>query len=90
MSTKKVDTKKITIDCPLELLERVDRLAEFGDVPRQKLITNLLDVGVDYLEATKKVGILHLALLVRDLREYAVKHAEKMKKSEITGVTIPT
>ena len=72
------------------VLERIDKLAEFADVPRQKLIVGMLDAGVDYLESTKKVGILHLALLFRDLGEYLKKHADKMKKTEIKGLNIPT
>ncbi|MBA3004547.1 MAG: hypothetical protein FP813_11970 [Desulfurivibrio sp.] len=90
MTPKKVETKKISIDCPVGLLERIDKLAEFGDVPRQKLIINMVEAGVDYLESTKKVGILHLALLFRDLGEYLKKHADKMKKTEIKGLTFPT
>jgi len=90
MVRAKVETKKISFDCPVELLEKIDQLAEFGDIPRQKLITNVLEVGVEYLDATQKVGILHFALLLRDLGEYMNKHAEKMKKTEIKGLSIPT
>lgn len=87
MSAQKVETKKITIDCPVKLLERIDRLAEFGDLPRQRLITNLMEVGVDYLETTKKVGVLHMTLLIRDFIESAKVHAKRMQNVEIKGLS---
>lgn len=86
---KRIETKKVTLDCPLVLLDRIDRLADFGDIPRQKLIANLLEVSVDYLEATKKVGVLSFAILMRDLGENATKWAEKISQIEVKGIKVP-
>lgn len=57
---------KITFDCPEALEERITRLSEMAGLSRSKLVLNLVEVAVDFLEDTKKVGILHLALLLRD------------------------
>lgn len=86
---KKVETKKLSIDCPIDLLDRLDRLADYGDIPRQRLIVNLIDVGVDYLEASRKVGILSLVVLMRDLKKNATIWADKISKSKIDGFDMP-
>jgi len=78
---KKQKTKKISIDLPVETLKKLDLLAELADIPRQKLIANILEVDADTLMECKKVGILHLAVLLHDLsntmREWAKKTRDK-------------
>jgi high-affinity K+ transport system ATPase subunit B len=73
--------KKITFDCPEDLAERIERISELGGVPRSRLVLNLVEVGVDFLEDTRKVGILHLAILMRDagvkLKELSKKWKDK-------------
>ncbi|MDH4319521.1 MAG: hypothetical protein OEV64_14120 [Desulfobulbaceae bacterium] len=88
MSQKNIVTKKISFDCPVELIERLDKLASYADLPRQKLIVNFLELSVDFVEQTKKVGILHLTLLLRDFQYNAREWAAKIRKAEITGIDI--
>ena len=81
--------KKITFDCPEDLAERIDRLSEIGGLPRSKLVLNLVEVGVDFLEDTRKVGILHLAILMRDagvkLKELSKKWKDKKSIGDLTA-----
>ncbi len=80
--------KNITFHCPVELVERIDRLAEKGDLPRSKLIFNLVEIGVDYLEATEKVGILQLAILIRDAEGLLKTASKKWKeRKSLNGLT---
>ena len=77
------DTKfrKITFHCPEDVAVRLDWLAEKADIPRSKLILNMVEVCVGYAEKTEKVGILQMSLLLRDagekLKEVAKKWREK-------------
>ena len=47
--------KKVSFDCPIDVLERLDKLAKRGDIPRSKLIANLVEVGVETLEDCQKI-----------------------------------
>ena len=86
---KKVETKKLSIDCPIDLLDRLGRLSDCGDIPRQRLIVNFIGVGVDYLEASMKVDILSLVVLMRYLKKNAIIWADKISKSKIDGFDMP-
>lgn len=84
---KKKETKKISIDMPVGTLHKIDLLAELADIPRQKLIANILEVGADTFMDCKKVGILHLAVLLRDLRDTLKEWARKMReKKSLNGL----
>lgn len=48
------------------VLDRIDRLAKRGDINRSRLIRNLTLIGVEYLEACEKFGVLQTALVMRD------------------------
>lgn len=48
------------------VIDRLDRLALKGDIPRSRLIRNLTVIGVEYLEACDKFGILRTVLILRD------------------------
>ena len=86
---KKQKTKKISIDIPVETLKKLDLLAEMADMPRQKLISNILEVDADTLMDCKKVGILHLTVLLRDLRETMKEWARKMReKKSLNGLEL--
>ena len=86
---KKKETKKVSFDCPVDLLEKIDTLAEYGDLTRQKLITNLLEVEADTLLKCKKVGVLAFTLLVRDMKEDMSKWAKKIReKTSLNGFSI--
>ena len=79
---KKVRTKKISIDLPVDTLKKLDLLAELADMPRQKLISNILEVDADTLMDCKKVGILHLPVLLLDLSETMQEWAKKIKDTK--------
>lgn len=86
---KKQKTKKISIDIPVETLQKLDLLADMADMPRQKLISNILEVDADTLMDCQKVGILHLAVLLRDLSETMKEWARKMsKKKSLDGLEL--
>lgn len=61
--------KKITFHCPDDVAERLDKLAEKGDIPRSKLVLNMVETMTSFLEATNKVGVLALAVMFRDARD---------------------
>jgi hypothetical protein len=86
--TEELKGKKITFHCPDDIAERLDKLAEKGDIPRSKLVLNMVEVSLDFLESTQKVGILHLAILFRDagvkLKEVSKKWREKKSISDLT------
>lgn len=86
--TEELKGKKITFHCPDEIAERLDTMAEKADIPRSKLVLNLLEVGLDFIESTNKVGILHLAILLRDagdkLKEVSKKWRDKKTISDLT------
>lgn len=73
------ETKKISLDIPVDILERLDRLAKIADRPRAKIITNLLEASVETLEDCQKVGLLSFAVLVRDMKVNMSKWAQSMK-----------
>ena len=86
---KKRKTKKISIDIPVETLKKMDLLAELADMPRQKLIANILEVNAETLMDCKKVGILHLAVLLRDLSETMKEWAREMReKKSLNGLEL--
>ena len=86
---KKQKTKKISIDIPVETLKKLDLLAEMADMPRQKLISNILEVNAKSLMDCKKVGILHLTVLLRDLSGTMKEWARKMReKKSLNGLEL--
>jgi hypothetical protein len=86
--TDELKGKKITFHCPDDIAERLDKLAEKGDIPRSKLVLNMVEISLDFLEATQKVGVLHLAILFRDagvkLKELSKKWKDKKSISDLT------
>ncbi|MFC1843717.1 hypothetical protein ACFLZ5_02900 [Thermodesulfobacteriota bacterium] len=88
---KKQKTKKISIDLPVDTLMKLDLLAELADIPRQKLISKILEVDADTLMDCKKVGILHLPVLLIDLNETMKEWAKKIKdKKSLNGLKLPS
>lgn len=75
----KLPMKKVSFDCPVDIVERLDKLAETADLPRQKLIANMVTVGVETIEDCQKIGVLQISLLFRDLGESMKVWAKKMK-----------
>jgi hypothetical protein len=83
--TEDIKGKKITFHCPDEIAERLDNLAAKGDIPRSKLVLNFVEIGLDFLEATQKVGILHLAILFRDAGDKLKEVSKKWKDKKTIG-----
>ncbi len=71
--------RKITFHCPEDVAERLDRLAEKGDIQRSRLVFNMVEIMLTYAEMTEKVGILQLSLLWRDASEKLKEVATKWK-----------
>jgi len=79
--------KNVTFHCPIDVVERLDRLAEKGDIPRSKLILNMVETTLTFLETTQKVGILQLSILLRDagdkLKDLGKKWSEKKSFNDL-------
>ncbi|MBN2179037.1 MAG: ribbon-helix-helix protein, CopG family [Deltaproteobacteria bacterium] len=84
---KKLQTT-VAFRCPKDLADRLEKMAEKGDIPRSKLILNMVETMLGYLEVTEKVGVLHLAMLIRDagdnLKDVAKKWRKKQNISDLT------
>lgn len=83
----KKENRKVSFDCPVDVLERLDKLAEITDLPRQKLISNLVEAGVEACEDCQKVGLLQFSLLMRDMKKHMKEWAGKIsKKQDLEGL----
>lgn len=51
------------------LVERVDGLAQRADLSQGRMVENMLEVMTETLEASERVGVFQLSLLLRDLRQ---------------------
>ena len=80
--------RKITFHCPDDVAERLDRIAEKANIPRSRLVLNMVEIMLDFAEMTHKVGILQMSLLFRDagvkLKEAATKWREKNSLKDLT------
>jgi len=78
---EKKEYKNVTFHCPIDVADRLDKMSEMGDIPRSKLILNMVETMLTYLEVSKKVGVLHFALLFREagdkLKDFAKQWSEK-------------
>jgi hypothetical protein len=68
------------------VLDRVDRLAVRGDISRSRLIRNLTVIGVEYLEAAEKFGVLQTALVLRDFGAWFKERCESGRTDETVKV----
>ena len=79
--------RKITFHCPENIAERLDRISEKSDIPRSKLVLNMVEIMLDFAELTQKVGVLQMSILFRDagakLKEVAHKWREKTSLKDI-------
>ena len=57
MPAEKGDKQAVTIWIKKDLVEKLDQFAEKGDLTRSKLISNLVEVGVEELTIMNKVGL---------------------------------
>lgn len=75
--------KPITTWFDEDMARRLDRLAKRGDIPRSKLIRNLTEIGVEYLEACEKFGVLQTALVLRDLGKWVKGHCNEENLGDV-------
>jgi metal-responsive CopG/Arc/MetJ family transcriptional regulator len=79
MPTEKGDKQAVTIWIDKDLVERIEKLAQKGDITRSKLITNIIEVGVEEVEAMDKLGIWAVGRVFEDIRQWLRKRHEKGK-----------
>lgn len=75
--------KNLTLWVDEKTIERLDKVARKAGLSRSRLAENLLLIGLDEAETLRKIGVLQLAVLVRDLRK---KVSKKIADTEaLTG-----
>lgn len=52
-----------------KLIEHLERLAERGDLNRQRLAQNIIKTGLEELESARKLGLTHVAIKIRDMKD---------------------
>ncbi|MBN1545266.1 MAG: ribbon-helix-helix protein, CopG family [Syntrophaceae bacterium] len=83
MPIDKGDKQAVTIWIDKKTLEKIEKLAAKGDITRSKLITNIVEVGVEDLEVMNKLGVWATARVFEDMRQWFKKrHAAKKEKNE--------
>lgn len=61
--------RRVSLWLSNETIEKIDRLAKKADIERGRLLRNLIDVNIRSLERSEKIGIFHLALVMRSMQE---------------------
>jgi predicted DNA-binding protein len=81
----KVSEMPIPLRVEKTLIERLERLAEKGDLSRQRLAQNIIKSGLEELESARKYGLTTIALTVRDMHDSFKKFLEVGKKAFLAG-----
>ncbi len=76
----------ITFRCPKEVADRLNRLAEKADIPRSKLVGNIVDEISKDLEICGKVGILQFTVIIRDMKKNLEAWAKKVKSKKVESL----
>ena len=66
------EEKPLPLRLDEKLLEKIDLYAKRGDLSRNQLIRNILQIGIEEIEGAQRVGLLQLSLWMRDV-ENAIK-----------------
>lgn len=83
MPSEKGDKQAVTIWIDKGLVAKIEALAEKGGLTRSKLITNLIEVGVEELESMNKLGIWATLRVFEDMRQWFKKrHIKKEVKAK--------
>ncbi len=82
MPAEKGDKQAVTIWIKKDLVEKIDQFAEKGDLTRSKLISNLVEVGVEELTIMNKVGLWAMARIFEDIRQRLRGKKSKTKPEE--------
>lgn len=79
--------RKISFDCPVNVLERLDQLAAIAELPRQKLMLHLIDAGLTSIEDCQKAGVFQFSVLIQDMKNHMQQWASYMrKKQDLSGL----
>jgi predicted transcriptional regulator len=91
---KTVETKNSEMPIPLRIdkkyLERLERLAEKGEINRQRLAQNIIKVGLENLEDAKKIGLTHVVIKIRDMQDLFTDILEVGKQAFYAGKEVIT
>ena len=82
MPTEKGDKQAVTIWMDKSTLAKIEKLAAKGDITRSKLITNIVEVGVEELEVMNKLGIWATARVFEDMRQWFRKRHMPQKETD--------
>ncbi|MCE5333491.1 MAG: hypothetical protein LLG06_02775 [Desulfobacteraceae bacterium] len=77
------DSRRVTIWLPEELIARADRLAERAEIDRGRLLRNIIELGIDTLEKSEKVGLLQCSLILRDMGEYLQEWVRRIRERKV-------
>jgi hypothetical protein len=75
--------KPVTIWLDEETIKRLDRVKATVGISRSRMVENLLLVGLDSADTLRKIGILPIAVLFRDIGEGIKKRLAEVER--ITG-----
>ena len=73
--------KSTSIKLSAHWIERLDKLTKQADLSRQQLMHNIIEVGIDAIEFSSKVGVFQLGLMIRDLLD--------LRRKPVTGGETP-
>lgn len=80
MPSEKGDMQAVTVWIHKDTVDRIEKLAAEADMTRSKLITNIIDVGVEELEVMDKLKLWAAARVFEDIRQYL--RARHQRKTE--------
>jgi predicted DNA-binding protein len=68
MATDLTKFKIINFPLPIATVDRLDRLAEMGGLSRAKLLTNMVEAGIDFLEGCEGWGVFAVRKIFDDMK----------------------
>jgi metal-responsive CopG/Arc/MetJ family transcriptional regulator len=84
---EKVEMEVFSVRLDPKLIKRIDKLAVKADVERGRLIRNILEMQIKYLEKIDKLGLFTLTVILRDLEDSFREWVEEVKENpELTVV----
>ena len=78
--------KKIVVYCPVDLLERVDRIAMKGGLNRSKLVLNMVTAMIEYFELCESFGLVDVILLIKGGSEKLKEWVRKSKGNLVVSL----
>lgn len=59
--------KTVSVKLTPQWIERLDKLAQKGDLSRHQLMRNLIEIGIKGINLSSKVGLFQIGLAIRNL-----------------------